>query len=368
MAAVLYFAAGAVLVTVVLADIFRTVILPRPANRLLRLSALISRVAWNGLTRLQKRLSFLGTSMLAVYASLMLVVFLVSWVVALIVGYALMFFAMAAEVQPHLANFGEALYFSGTTFLTIGFGDFHPASAAPRVLSVVAGMSGFAVIAVVATFLFSILGGFQQREYYVLTLAQRVDATPGGLSLLLSIDPQQRYDDLVTLFRDARRWIAAVTESHLAYPVLTYFRSTREGDSWVSTLAAVMDAAAFLISYVEDESTTEAVRTLTAGQRLVDAFVRYFNLHPKSDADHRSAPAELIGAALIGAGYAARSKLPAQRRFEDLQRAYRYKLDAMARYWLLPKIEWTDERTISMAEDAARSIALEQTPAAIGSS
>ena len=357
MTAFLLFAAGAVLVVVVLADIFRSVVLPRPATRVLRLSALISRIAWTVITRVRARFAFTGTSLLAVYASFMLVVFLITWVVALIFGYALMFFALRSEVAPHLNTFGEALYFAGTTFLTIGFGDFHPVSAAPRILSVMAGMSGFAVIAVVATFLFSILGGFQQREIYVATLSQRIDATPGGLTLLLSIDPFHRYDDLTTLFRDARRWIAAVSESHLAYPVLTYFRSTREGDSWVSTLAAVMDAAALVLCYVECESSAEAVRTLMAGQRLVDAFVHYFELRSHSDGDYRVAPAELIGSALRDAGYSVRTEMPVQRRFEELQGPYRDKLDAMTRFWLLPAIAWTDEATVRAAVDTARSIA-----------
>ena len=208
----------------------------------------------------------------------MLVVFLVSWVVALIAGYGLMFFALRLQIAPHPSNFGDALYFAGTTFLTIGYGDFHPVSAFARILSVVAGATGFAVIAVVATFLFSILGGFQQREFFIATVSQRVDGPPTGLSLLLTVDSSHRYDDLTTLFRDARRWIAAVGESHLAYPILAYFRSTREGDSWVSTLAAVMDAAALIVCFIESDADTEAARTLMAGQRLVDTFVRYFGM------------------------------------------------------------------------------------------
>jgi len=352
------FCGGLSLVALVLADIFQSVVLPRPANRLLRLSALLSRLAWRGLTRVDSRFaSSTRTTVLGVYASFMLAVFLVSWVVALVAGYGLMFFALRSQVAPHLATFGEALYFAGTTFLTIGYGDFHPISAATRVLSVVAGATGFAVIAVVATFLFSILGGFQQREFFIATVSQRVDATPTGLSLLLTVDRSHRYDDLTTLFRDARRWIAAVTESHLAYPILAYFRSTREDDSWVSTLAAVMDAAALIICFVESDAEHEAARTLMAGQRLVDTFVAYFGMRASLEMAQPSASFASVRGALEDAGYALRDATLTRHDFESIQRAYRGKLESMSRYWLLPSVQWPDEAAVAAAIEAAESVA-----------
>jgi len=349
-----------VLVALVLADIFRSVVLPRPATRLLRLSPLLSRMVWYVVTRLKTNFSAdFATSFLAGYASLMLVMFLVSWVVALILGYGLMFFGLRSEIAPRLATFGDALYFAGTTFLTIGFGDYHPVAAPAQTLAVVAGATGFAVIAVVATFLFSILAGFQQREYFIATVAQRVDATPTGLSLLLTIDRAHRYDDLTTLFRDARRWIAAVAESHLAYPVLTYFRSTREGDSWISTLAAVVDAAALIVSCVESEAETEALRTLTAGQRLIDTFTGYFEMNVVSEGARPSLSIGVIWSALHDAGYGVRAETISQRRYNGLRDSYRDKLDAMSRYWLLPALQWSEDTAVAAAANAAGSIAVE---------
>ena len=42
---------------------------------------------------------------------------------------------------------------------------------------------------------------------------------------------------------DAQRWAAEVMESHLAYPMLAYFRSSHDDQSWIGTLGTLLDAA-----------------------------------------------------------------------------------------------------------------------------
>ena len=43
-------------------------------------------------------------------------------------------------------------------------------------------------------------------------------------------------------------WTAEMLDSHLAYPILPFFRSSHDGQSWVSALGAVLDAATLLIT------------------------------------------------------------------------------------------------------------------------
>ena len=42
-------------------------------------------------------------------------------------------------------------------------------------------------------------------------------------------------------------------ESHLSYPVLCYFRSQHDNQSWLAAFTAVLDVSALLIAYGEGD-------------------------------------------------------------------------------------------------------------------
>src|SRR5574337_1145815 len=44
---------------------------------------------------------------------------------------------------------------------------------------------------------------------------------------------------------------AEILESHLSYPILCYFRSQHDNQSWVSALATILDACALLLAHTE---------------------------------------------------------------------------------------------------------------------
>jgi len=109
----------------------------------------------------------------------MLVVFLIVWVAGLVFGYGLLFDALADQVRPR-PGFGAALYFAGTSLLTIGYGEFVPLTGAARFLALAAGASGFGTVAVVTAFLFSLFGAFSRREVFVILFGARAGAPPSG--------------------------------------------------------------------------------------------------------------------------------------------------------------------------------------------
>src|SRR5262249_57490269 len=52
---------------------------------------------------------------------------------------------------------------------------------------------------------------------------------------------------LESLLRDWGRWAAELMESHLSYPVLLYFRSQHEHQSWLCSLPAILDPSALVM-------------------------------------------------------------------------------------------------------------------------
>lgn len=68
---------------------------------------------------------------------------------SLIIDWAVLFFAFPlAAFETPLGTFVDAIYFSGVTLTTLGYGDIHPAYAATKLLSVCEALVGILVLVV----------------------------------------------------------------------------------------------------------------------------------------------------------------------------------------------------------------------------
>src|SRR5262245_53531960 len=121
--------AGVLLIVSVLWDAFETVLLPRRVSNRNRISRWVVRSLW-WLWRLvasrvpQRR----REGVLSTFAILALLQLLTVWAVGLMLGYALLQIAAGSHLAGPDASidFVATLYYSGTTFLTLGLGDVHP--------------------------------------------------------------------------------------------------------------------------------------------------------------------------------------------------------------------------------------------------
>lgn len=249
---ILTFLAGALLVAVVLYDVFQSVVVPRWTSAAWRLAPTMTKFLWPlwrkiGLRRsAQKREDFLGT-----FAPLAVMLSLTNWVAVLCLGYGLMLFALRDGIRPVLPSFGSALYLAGTALFTIGFGDIVATQALPRFVVLMAGASGLAVVALVISLTFTLYEAFKRREILVLTLDARAGSPPSGVAMLETYAHFNMLDDLNSTFAAWEIWSADVLESHLAYAILPYFRSSHDNASWISAMGAVLDAATLLLTTVK---------------------------------------------------------------------------------------------------------------------
>ena len=249
----LEFLAGVALVALVLHDVFQSVVVPRWSSRNFRFAPHLIENFWNVWRRLGEgrevgdaREDFLGT-----FAPLALMLNLISWVLLLITGFALCFWALREQTHPHLRSFGEAFYMAGATLLTIGYGDFSSAGGLARAVSLAAGASGLAIFALVISFLFTLYGAVESRETKVLMLDARAGSPPSGVALLQSYAELGLLPTLPKFFEEWEEWAARILQSHIAYPILPFFRSSHERESWIGALGAVLDAASLLLSTIE---------------------------------------------------------------------------------------------------------------------
>src|SRR6202022_5161635 len=85
-------------------------------------------------------------------------------------------------------------------------------------------------------------------------------------------------EDLPRLLGDWEKWGAEVLDSHMAYPLLAYFRSSHDSESWISALGAVLDASTLVLTTVTDIPRGPAQMMYAMGRHAVEDLSRYFRI------------------------------------------------------------------------------------------
>jgi Ion channel len=344
--------AGLFLIWIALRDVFLAVVLPRAADRRLRLSALLARSLW----RLWRQLARLYSdedrreSFLAMFAPFSLMTQLALWVAVLIWGFGTLLYGLPNAFHPHSVTYANALYFAGASLLTIGYGDITPAGEWARLVSLAAGASGLAVVALTASFLFSIFGAFRRRESFVVTLGARAGSPPSGVGLLAIAGYVNLREDLNVVFRQGQAWTAELMESHLAYPILAHYRSSHDYESWVTTLGTLLDAATLLITTVDRSASPDrfdvsgqARILFNLGRHAAHDLAHYYGLPLEDMVGLERAEFEHACDRLSNAGFTIRDRSTAWDSFCDLRKAYAGHLNALARWLAVPPLRWTGD-------------------------
>jgi len=277
---ILIAAAAVLLLLLVLRDIFETVILPRRVQGRLRFTILFYRgtwLCWRGVAR--RTASRLRESLLGWFGPLSLLLLPTVWVFSVVVAFAALQWAAgsALEVPGHRPGFLDDLYFSGTNFFTLGLGDVTPASTAARTLAVVESGLGFALLAIIITYLPVIYQAFSKREIAISMLDARAGSPPAAGELLLRHGGDAEYRHLSRLLADWERWSAEVLESHLSYPVLAYFRSQHGNQSWLAALTVILDTSAVVMIGCEGHCVQQAHLTFAMARHAVVDLAQVFS-------------------------------------------------------------------------------------------
>jgi len=263
--------AGILLILAIVWDAFEALVLPRTATRRLRPARLFYRVAWPSWTasaclfgRGRRRENFL-----AVFGPLSILLLMACWAVALLVGFAMVQWGLGSHlnVAHGPGGFWTDLYMSGTTLFTLGIGDVTPSGPIARALTVIEAGVGFGFLALVIGYLPVLYQGFSHREVNISLLDARAGSPPTAGELLLR--HAQNMTGLEVLLRDWERWAAELMESHLSYPVLLYFRSQHEHQSWLGALTAILDASALVIVGVQGGPGRQAQLTFAMARHAV---------------------------------------------------------------------------------------------------
>jgi hypothetical protein len=342
-------ALGVVILAIAFYDVFQSVVLPRPSVGKLRLSPWILRPLWASWRwlgtrdgRVDRRENWLGT-----FGPVGLIALLGFWALSSILGFALIIDSIPDEIQPPPADFWTSLYFSASTLLPLSYGEILPIGAVARLVIIAESATGIALIALVISLLFSLYASFQRREELVVTLDALAGAPPAGLQILETAASHRMPDELRATFDDWRRWSAAVLESHLAYPILVYFRSSHDNEAWLNSFGAVMDAATLVLSTVVSEDATpgHARLMLKVGNHLVEDLAWYFRFKNAGVPIVERQEFDDARDRLIKAGFKCREGDLAWSEFAALRSMYASTLNQLARRLAIMPAKWIGDRS-----------------------
>ena len=272
---------GVLVLMAVLLDAFESVVLPRRVRRQFRISGWFYRRFWRPWVKLAYLISSQTRreTLLGYFAPLSLIALLAVWAMGLIFGFALLQHGGGGHVllgnRP--AGFSLLLYHSGETFFTLGYGDITPASGLSRALSVAEAGMGFAFLGVVIGYLPTIYSAFSRREIEISLLDARAGSPPTAAELLGRAVEGRDEESLDDLFHDWERWAAEVLESHISYPVLSYYRSQHSNQSWLGALTVILDATTLVIAGIEGMSSAQARRTFKMARHAVVDLAQVIN-------------------------------------------------------------------------------------------
>ncbi len=281
---ILALASGFFLLTIVLLDAFQTIILPRRAVGRFRITRAFFLATWFPWRRLGQHFrSKRREQFYSVYGPFSLLLLFFIWAVLLTAGFGLVYFGLRIpfkDAQLKQVTDWDRLctcfYVSGTTLFTLGLGDVTPQSYPARVLTVLEGCTGFGFIALMISYVPVLYAGFSQREVLVAMLDARAGSPPTATELLLRHDFRGGQKVMRSLLAQWERWCAEILESHISYPILCYYRSQHDNQSWLAALTAILDTCALLITMVDNRNTRQAQLTFAMGRHVLVDLVHIF--------------------------------------------------------------------------------------------
>jgi Ion channel len=210
----------------------------------------------------------LREGLLAVYGPLSLLGLLVTWVVLLVAGWGAVWWGLRSAVRG-VDGYLDAVYFAGVGFFTVGFGDIVPTGGLARLLVLVEAFMGLVTMALVIGYLPTLYGAYSRREVQLLTLDDLSDEATTPIGFLEACHASGGTEAVSAAFADWERWCDEVFDSHSAYPMLALFRSRQPGQSWLTALGVVLDAASIALATFESPGSGPAARLWRRASRML---------------------------------------------------------------------------------------------------
>lgn len=176
------------------------------------------------------------------------------WALLVVVGFAFLYlpgipgaFDRWGRALPVGTAFGDAFYFSGYTFFTLGYGDIAPVTGTMRVLAVVQAGAGFALITLVISYFVSVYDAYTHKTQVADSLfhqaGESADAAVIASRHLAGDGTAVSLTDELRRLRDA---VVKLRADYSNYPILHFFRDPKPHQSYLRILFVSQELSCIL--------------------------------------------------------------------------------------------------------------------------
>jgi len=340
---------GLVLIVAILVDAFEAVLLPRRVSHGYRFLRFYYRHTWQA----WRRIAGLITSprrrdtVLSVFGPLALIVLYCTWAGGLVVAFGLLHWALRTPITTggESSRLGTYVYFSGTTFFTLGYGDMTPSGSLGRLLAVVESGLGFGFLAMIIGYHPVLTQAFSRREVVISRLDARGGSPPTAVQILIRRGPggaQAMDSDLASW----ETWSAELLESCLSFPMLAYYRSQHDNQSWLAALTAILDTCALQICGTSRCDQHQARLTFAIARHAAVDLTLVFKIPPVAPAPDRLGRESLdkLKGLLAAAGIPLEGGANTELKLAELRGMYEPFVNGLAQYFLLRLPEFVPSR------------------------
>lgn len=273
------FGIGMVVVGGTCGSAVRTFVLARAARDGLTVAVFVA-VRWIFKLLLIGRRSFLARDrVMAVYAPYGLLALPIVWLMCVMLGYTLMYWAVGAE------TWRSALTYSGSSLLTLGFAA--PHNLPMTLLAFSEAAIGLIAVALLISYLPTMYTAFERREAAVALLEVRAGTPPSAVEMFKRYARIQNLDKMREQWAIWEQWFVDIDESHTSLQALVFFRSPQPERSWVTAAGTILDAAALSASTLDLPRDPAAELCIRAGyialRRIADTFKIRYAAQPHPD-------------------------------------------------------------------------------------
>ena len=171
-------------------------------------------------------------------------------------------------------------------------------------------------------------------------LQAKAGAPLSAVVLLENMARLELADHLPMFFGQWESWEVEVLDSHVAYPLLGYFRSSHDNLSWISALGTVLDTATLVLTTIEDVPRGQAQLVRDLGTHLVEDIYQ-----SRQSGRRRWRPSTGRRSTPSMSGWVPRAIASSPRRRHGPPSpppasAYADRLEAMAAFWVAPSVSW----------------------------
>jgi hypothetical protein len=337
---------GILFVLLILQDCVETIVLPRRVARRFRFASLFYRITWRVGSFFVRHIRSNNRReyVISFYGPLSLLLLLICWACGLILAVALIHFGIGSRLQApeKVVTFWTDLYLSGTTFFTLGLGDVTPLPGIARLIVILEGGLGFGFLALVIGYVPVIYQAFSHREALITTLDARAGSPPSAVELLRRHMPKQDPADLIAYLRNWEFWCTEVLESHLSYPVLMYYRSQHERESWPASLTTILDVSALVMVGIDSVPEQVGRFTFAIARHAAVDLTQTLYLEPAAPVPDRLTSKAFLELSnqLAEMGIYFNDPQTAEIRLKNLRHMYEPYVNVLARHLLTSMPDW----------------------------